>query len=229
MHPYHFSLNLLKAVILRAPAIFPTSRKEEMLRKCQELEADPQVSLQTIEETIFQFGEEIWPYFKAFEEFYKKYGQKKEENSLKDLLSSDLLNKYLEFVRSGGNVNDFRKGSLFETFFTPDEKFLLGEAIIQARHQTLAFVEKLALEEKREEIEELIKKYQDLLNKMKEKLAILEHLAQENPKWAGEILEKIKAVKESFCFLEKNFTLEDLQGMVDYYQGVISLTQPLGY
>jgi hypothetical protein len=221
MHPFHFSLSLLKSVIDNAPKVFPVRRREEMLKIYETMAANPQTTQAEIEKAIIDFGKEIWPYRKAFQEMYKRYGQAKEESLLRDKLNPELLTKFLEFLRKGGRLEDFRHGAVFEETFTAEEKFILGQANLAVHEQIMEEIENLCQGEKKAEFQELLEEFQELEKRLLEKINILKGLANQNPKWAPEINERVRAFEEGFSFIEKTYREEDIDGVIDYYRGVI--------
>jgi hypothetical protein len=221
MHPFHFSLSLLKSVIDNAPKVFPVRRREEMLKIYETMAANPQTTQAEIEKAIIDFGKEIWPYRKAFQEMYKRYGQAKEESLIRDKLNPELLTKFLEFLRKGGRLEDFRHGAVFEETFTAEEKFILGQANLAVHEQIMEEIENLCQGEKKAEFQELLEEFQELEKRLLEKINILKGLANQNPKWALEINERVRAFEEGFSFIEKTYREEDIDGVIDYYRGVI--------
>lgn len=225
MHPHHFSLNLLKRLIDSAPKAFPEEKRQEMAAAYEALLANQQANQSEIEETMIAFGKEIWPYRKAFWQMHERYGHKKEETVVREKLSPELRSKFLAFVSGGGDLEDFRHGAVLEATFTSEEKFALGQAELEAHNQVDAEIEAMCQGEKQAEFQAMVQEYQTLRDKLIEKINILKGMAQQAPKWAAEMEEKARTFEEGFCLLEKSYNLEDIDGAVDYYQGVIEETE----
>ena len=226
LHPHHFSLNILKALIDSAPKAFPAEKRTEMGKSYEALLANLQASQAEIEETMIAFGKEIWPYRKAFWKMHDIYGSKREGVIVKEKLSPELRSKFLEFVSGGGDLEDFRHGAVLEETFTPEEKFTLGQAELEAHDQVDAEIETMCQGEKQAEFQEMVNGFQAFRDKLIEKINILKGMAQQAPKWAGEIEEKARTFEEGFSLLEKSYNIEDIDGAVDYYQGVIDEFSP---
>lgn len=226
MHPHHFSLNILKSLIDSVPKAFPAEKHAEMEKAYQVMLANLQISQAEIEETMIAFGKEIWPYRKAFWKMHDIYGGKKEGAVVKEKLSPALRSKFAEFVSGGGDLEDFRHGAVLEETFTPEEKFALGQAELEAHDQVDVEIETMCQGEKQTEFQGMVKDFQVFRDKLIEKINILKGMAQQSPKWAGEIEEKARTFEEGFCLLEKSYNIEDIDGAVDYYQGVIAEFSP---
>lgn len=61
---------MLKAIVDKAPNIFPQDRRDFMLATINAFEENVEVAADKIETAIADFGKEIWPYRKAFEKIY---------------------------------------------------------------------------------------------------------------------------------------------------------------
>ncbi|MDP3244652.1 MAG: hypothetical protein Q8M83_03265 [bacterium] len=225
LHPHHFTLNLLKSVLDGAPKLFSLERREAMTKEYQALLANQQVGQTEIEEKIVEFGKEIWPYRLAFEKIHNRYGHGKEEEMALAALPPEMQNKFQAFVKDGGCLEDFRKGTVLEQTFTPEEKFILGQTVINIRHRVNVELKTACQKEKATEFNELLEENKKTLVRLNDKINILKGLAGQSPKWEAEIKERVRAFEESFSFIEKSYGEEDIDNAVDYYRGVIEETE----
>lgn len=222
MHPHHYTLSLLKHLLDKTEhTLFPADRLSEMKEEYEKLAADPTQTLEAIENTIAKFGREIWPYQESLEELYRRHGKSREEERLKEKLNPALRQKYEQFLASGGGLTDFRQGSNTEMYFTPEEKFELGQAVLEAHHTTLQEIATSCRADKQNECEEVINEHKEKIERIDKKLAILRELAATSDKWRAEIEDKIRTFEEAFGYLTKTFHESDLDGTIDYYQGII--------
>lgn len=222
LHPHHFTLTLLKGVIDGAPKVFSSARREEMFKEYQNLLANQQISRTEIEEKIIAFGKEIWPYRTTFQKMLDRYGHGKEEALLGQELNPELHNKFQAFIKDGGCLDDFRKGTVLEETFTSEEKFALGQAMLNIRSRILSELETACQNEKAAEFNELLEENKKIRDRWVEKINILKGLAKQSPKWEAEIKERARAFEESFSFIEKSYNEEDLANAVDYYHDIIA-------
>lgn len=221
-HPHHFTISLLKHLLDKAEhTLFPQERLGVMRSEYDKLATNPSATLSDIEGTIAKFGREIWPYHEALEELYKRHGKAREEARVREKLSAELRTKYDQFLAQGGKLSDFRHGAALETYFTPEEKFALGQAVLDAHHSTLQEIASSCRADKKNECEEVIADHKKKLATIEEKLTMLRGLATQSEKWKPEIEDKIKTFEEAFGYLERTFHKEDLDGAIDYYRGMI--------
>lgn len=222
-HPCQFTLDLILKMIERAPVTFPAEKKEEMKKKHAEFLKNKKISCAKIEEMVAKFGREIWPYRKAWEEMYKRYGHPKEGEYFESKLPKPMHDKYFACkVKGGGHcLREYRMCGLMEKCFTPEEKFDLDQAVLFALSQAKADVDKLVLEEKKDEYEKLFEKWSEKQKIMTAKIEELRKLALANPKWQAEILDKIKTIEQGWSIIERDITLEEIEKIIDFYQGAI--------
>lgn len=222
MHPHHYTLSLFKHLLDKTEhTLFPSERLEEIKKEYAQLAADPSTSLPIIEATIKKSGREIWPYQEALEELYRRHGKTKEDERLKEKLDPTLRQKYAQFLATGGSLSDFRQGLHTEAYFSPEEKFALGQAVLDAHQVTLQEIASSCRADKQHECEEVIEDHQQKLLRIDKKLAILKELSATSEKWRAEIEDKITAFEEAFGYLTRTFHESDLDGTIDYYQGII--------
>lgn len=225
MHPQHFSLELLKNLIESAPTAFPQAKKEEMLKAYKTLAANFSAGGEEINHRMIEFGKEIWPYRQALQKMYQSEGKTKEDALIRDILPPELLHKFLEFIRNGGSLEDFRQGAVLETIFTPEEKFILGQAMLKAHEQVMRELNEASLKEKQDDFAAWVQEFEDLKKQMMEKIAVLKEMARTSSKWKSEIEDKIKTLEESFALVERGYNINDVEETIDYYRGVMTETE----
>ncbi|MEW5902387.1 MAG: hypothetical protein AB1715_13060 [Acidobacteriota bacterium] len=223
LHKYQFSLDLLRQAIAKAPRFFPSGRKQDMTDALAAFEADPNASQEDIEAAITAFGKEIWPYRKAFWHIHDTDGRHDENRYLAEMLSPGLRAKYEEFLGKGYRVEDVRRGGVFEDFFTPEEKQALIETKLMAHDRVVEAIESLCVGEHKQVCEDALAGYRAEQQKIEKLIADLKAYAGRSEKWRAEILDKVKVFEAGWSGLEKEVTVDDVRGEIDYYQGVIEL------
>ncbi len=222
-HPCQFTLNLFLEMIEKAPVTFPAEKKEAMKKRYGEFLVDKKIACIRIDEALASFGREIWPHRKAWKEMYEKYGRAKEAEYFEKNLPAKLHDKYFACkVKGEGHcLREYRMSGLMETTFDSDEKFVLDEAVINTLKKTEEEVGALILGEKKEESRELLLKWSGEQKVMAGKIDELKKMAEANPKWREEILDKVKTIEEGWSLVERDITLGDIQQVVDFYRGAI--------
>lgn len=224
LHPHHYTLSLLKHVLNKSEhTLFPEQRLAQMKKEYEALTVDHTASLEDIELAIGRFGREIWPYHEALEELYRRHGKALEEKRVKEKLSPQTKAKYEQFLDSGGGLADFRRGSDLEVYFTPEEKYEIGQAVVETNHTTLQEIASSCRVDRKNECEEVIEDHKQKLARLEKKLSALRRIAEQSEHWKPEILDRVKTFEQSFGYLTRTFHETDLDGAIDYYQGVIEL------
>jgi hypothetical protein len=216
-----YSLQLLREAIEKAPKAFPEERRSAMLAEHARLAADSNVALSQIEDAIVAFGKEIWPYRKAYQEIHDAYG--KDEPYLRETLSPATRTKYGAFVAGGGKLEDVRGGGELERTFTPEEKHEIEEAWLAARERAHRELDALIAGEWKQKFESSLAALRGRQAEIEKRIAALRALAGESPKWAAEILDKVKVFEEGWSGVEREVSEDDIRGEIDYYHGVIEV------
>lgn len=223
MHPHHYTISILKHILDKTEhTLFPPERLLEMHKEYKRLAADPATTLDTVEKTIITFGKELWPYHEGLEELYRRHGKKKEEARVRETLNPELREKYDRYIAAGGSLGDFRRGSDTEVYFTPEEKYELGHAVVEAHAETMREIAGSCRADKQHECEEVIEDHRNKLTRIEKKLLVLRDLARSSDTWRAEIEDKINVFEHAFGYLERTFHESDLDGTIDYYQGIIN-------
>jgi len=222
-HPCQFTLGLLLAMIQKMPVTFPAGKKEAMEKQYEECKKDKKIACGKVENLLVSFGREMWPYQKAWQELYEKYGRVREAEYFEKQLPEALHHKYFACkVKGGGHcLREYRMCGLMETCFDPDEKFFLDETVIGALGKAKDEADKLVLGEKKSEYEKALEKWSAEQKKMETKIEELKKLAAAEPKWQAEIKEKIKTIEHGWSIMERDINLSDIQQVIDFYKGVI--------
>lgn len=220
--PHTYSLQLLREAIEKAPTAFPGDRRKIMQAAHARLAADPNAALPQIEDAIVAFGKEIWPYRKAYQELHDAYGM--DERYLREALSPGTRAKYEEFRKGGGKLEDVRGGAELERAFTPEEKHEIEEAWLAARERAHKELDAKIAGEWKDKFETAVAALRGKQEEIGKKIAALRAFAAESPKWAAEILDKVKVFEEGWSGVEREVTEDDIRGEIDYYRGVIEVS-----
>ncbi|MBI2099283.1 hypothetical protein HYT45_02610 [Candidatus Uhrbacteria bacterium] len=228
MHRYEHILDLLKQVIDKAPKFFPEERRKQMAAELAAMEKDAATPVSKIEGAIISFGKEIWPYRKSFWHVHDE-AKLDEEQYIREKLNPPLREKYEQFLRKGGRIEDIKKEARLEDleiFFSPDELALLAEAKLDAHKRVMEEVDLLCSGEKKEICVNALGEYQKRQKEIAELIDQLRALSAQSEKWASEILDKARKFEEGWSGLAREAQKDDVQREIDYYLGVIQVTEP---
>lgn len=226
MNKHQYSLSLLRSTIDHAPNFFPQGRKKEMEEVYATYAADPTTDIAYIEDALVTFGKEIWPFRKSFWHIHDTDGRHNEEAYFLELLSPALRARYDLFKKKGNKIEDVAKDGEFETFFSPEERVELTTAKLTAHERVLKGIEELCAGEHKELCTQSLGKYREHQARVEELIAQLRGLAEQSIKWRPEILDKARTFAAGWSGLEKEIAEEDVRNEIEYYQGVLALTEP---
>jgi len=231
-HPYAHTLELLMIAVAKLPPGFPLERAESFRASFERfVKAGESAEYKDIHRTIVELGFESWPHRRAYEEMYGRYGRASEEAHLLERLDKGVREKYERFIHDGGKIGyveqarteaELRAPSLFERYFTPEEKFAISQALLTAREDAREEIVGLLAGPKVDEYEARIEHYRAEQKHMQVRVAALASMAEVSGHWREDILARVGAIEEGWSVLEKPYTLDDLDHEVEYWKGTLA-------
>ncbi len=216
-HQYQATIDLIKTVIHRLPAVFPQERHQEMEDAIAALERDPDATLEAIEGKLVEFGMELWPYCEAYDKFYKIYGEAKERKLMKQKLSAPAAVALDKFIADGGDIESVREGSRFEDFFDSDIRAEVIAAELDAHDGVHEEMERLIAGPMANDFAALLADFREKQAAIAKKIDELALLADRMPDRREEILDKVKTLREGFAYIERLPSLDDINHEIQYY------------
>lgn len=229
-HPYVYTLDLLELAIKNLPPTFSEKKTKRYRDKLDQFRKNPTSEYGDIQATIAGLGKESWPFRKAYEETYSRYGRASEESFLLEHLDSGIREKYERFIHEGGKINyiasaksleEMRKPSPFERYFTPEEKFAIEQALLAAREQSRSEINSLVLDKKKEEYDGLVENYKGRQQVLEQKINGLRDLAGVSPKWEPSILDEVRTIEEGWSVVERGVDEAQLEKVLEYWRGTL--------
>lgn len=229
-HPHAYTLDLLKLTIDGLPPTFSAGTRKAFQERLDFFKKNPDEKYEDIRLTIADLGKQSWPYRKAYEEMYARYGRASEESFLLEDLDSGVREKYERFIHEGGKISniwsarsaeDLLRPSPFERYFTPEEKFAIEQALLVARDSARAEIDGLVTGKKSEEYGQLVKSYGGRQRHIEEKIDELRHLSAVSEKWESEINDRIRTLEEGWSVVERGMDLPELERETEYWKGTL--------
>lgn len=231
-HPYAHTLELLMIAVAKLPPGFSADRHEHYRHSFEQFsKAGESAKYEDIHRTIVELGFESWPHRRAYEELYGRYGRASEEAHLLERLDKGVREKYERFIHDGGKIGyveqarteaELRSPSLFERYFTPEEKFAISQALLVAREDAHTEIDGLLGSAKRDEYESRVDHYLTEQKSMQVRVAALSSMSEVSPHWREDIRSRINAIEEGWSVLEKPYSLADLDHEVEYWKGTLA-------
>ena len=178
-------------------------------------------NLRKVEDLIIHFAKALWPYRQAFEEMFKMYRGKMGHPLLKQKMSPILRKKYEQFVESGGDFHELRKGSI-SSFFNHEERVELHKIVIDIECDIRNFARQAVLHSDRTQYEKKILEFQNILGEIEINIEGLQELAdaeEEHPQLAREIREQIRAFEHSIALFGPRVDYEAVCRAREHFAG----------
>jgi hypothetical protein len=233
-HPHAYTLQLFRLAIKHLPPRFDAARAEYYRKRLEEFEADYDMSYEEIRLTITQLGRESWPERQAYQEMYARYGRSSEEAFLLKNLDKGLRAKFEKFIEDGGKINYLERESAvrserellapmpFESYFDPEEKFAIVQALLTARDAARKEIVSLIETGKREEYEQMIQNYRQREASIDRKIKELEQLASTSDRWQESIVDRVRVLEEGWSVMERGVDEEKLDREIEYWRGTLA-------
>jgi len=209
-------LDQLKKVIASAPEVFQAARKEEMTREAEGLSA---AGDEEVEEKMITFGKEIYPTRVAHLKLYRLYVKGGEEAAIRAELPAGLRPQFDKFLFDLGDVEKVCAMDLREADLTEEERGILCAAEAKVHAEAHKKCAEFIRGEKKDEFEAAVKEAYHELEIMEEKIGELRHLAEVNPEFGGEILDKARDFELGIA-TDRGVTVQDIQEEIDFYSGI---------
>lgn len=216
------TLSIFRRLYDYLPPMVPDNVRADMKEALEQLENNPHLTIEELEDTMISFGKKIWPYRKAFYEIVDVYEGKMGETILLNSLSKPIQKKYGEFIAHGGTYRDFIAGSTALDFFDADERAYLSETLVNLRSHIYQHARQAAMTTDKNIY---IKKIEEFQNVQAEIEAVFEHLheladaEQEHPELATEIRAHVRGFEYGLAALGPQPSLDQVAESVDYFTG----------
>jgi hypothetical protein len=229
-HPYEHTMRLLELSLERLPPYFPEQQRTMFLARLEQFKKSAKVPYGDLLRTIVELGKASWALRRAYDAIYAKYGMASEEALLLKNLDDGVRQKFETFITEGGKLDyvaraksaeELRSPSPFEQYFTPEEKFAIEEALLNAKEQARWEINNLCVAEKRPEYQELVAQYQKSQQRVEALIEELRQLAKAGGRWEREILGQVRAFEEGWSVLERGVDEVRVSQELEYWKGTI--------
>lgn len=214
-HPHKYALDLFKLAIDRIPVVAPKELIEQAHKDFEAMSANPSVSGEAIDDVNTKLGRAMWPYLKAYDELYAKYGKQKEDEVFLETLRPDVKEHYQKWNHAKS----------LEDEFAPEEKFVIEEARLDAVEAARGEVDVMLQGEKRAEYDAALKVWMDRQKEILDRLDVLRRMAAESDKWGPEINGKIRAFEAGWAPTEKDPELYEVEKEIENWRGVLEVSE----
>lgn len=220
-HSVRYTLAIFRRLFQSLPPLVPRERRDDMKQALEQMEHNMSLSLDELEDTMIVFGKQVWPYRRAYQEFYDLYDGRLGEQMLRQALFPAMKKKYDLFLAHGGSYRDLHGGGPLG-FFESEERMALCEALVEVRQTLREYVSQAVVTEEREEYQARIYEFHEILDDMEARLATLRTMAdneQEHPELAAEIREQVRAFEYGLCALHHEPSYDAVCQSAEHFEG----------
>jgi hypothetical protein len=185
------------------PPSVPKEIREDIAQAREQVRSNVALTLVELEDTMTYIGKLLWPYREAFQEFFRVYEGDLGEQYLLRKFTPEMKRKYQTFKENGGTFRDLHAGTNV-SFFTPDERVKVCEALIGVEEEIRAYAVQAILSTDERRYEKRVEEFKKILEDMENRLNALRTMADmegEHPELAAEIREQIRGFEQGFALL----------------------------
>lgn len=219
-HPHQSLLEEYQIAIQNLVPTVPKEIKEEAQNAHDALAANENATEEQIQEALVKTGRAEYPHRHAFKEMTETVTEAKRVEMVLEHVDETVRGKLKHLLDSNVALDEITKSSMFETDFTPEERYQVEDALLDAADH---LKEELAesVQEKSKDYDALVKKWEGVAAKIEEQIAVLESLKNQDAKWRDEIGEKVKRFREGFSVTEQDPELVEVEKEIEYWRGTL--------
>ena len=219
-HPQAAFLKEFEVAIDHLVPTVPADLKKEAQALLTDLKANPKATEDEIRAAVVRIGRAEYPHRHAWAELTTPTKEAKLQEIVFDHIDASVRKKIESCLASGVNLDQFVRSPLFEESLTPEERYQVEDAILDAPHHIDELLEKTITADS----PTYKKAYDRWLNEEEKILAAidkLEAMQHKDPKWKDEIVHKVARFREGFSVTETDPTLEEVEREIEYWEGVL--------
>jgi hypothetical protein len=216
-HPHASILKEYQIAIDHIVPSVPDVLKKEAQAMHDKLLADEDATLEEIEAALVKTGEAEYPHRKASEEIAGKLEATTRLTLVLEHVDENVRAKLSKHLDAGVPLEEILRSDIFETEFTPEERYQVEDALLDAADHVREEMAK-AIDPNSEKYKKLVEKWKKHMEAIEAKLAELEKMASKDPKWKEEILNKVERFREGFSVTEEDPDLEVIEKEIEYWK-----------
>jgi predicted Zn-dependent peptidase len=215
------TVELFRKMYEELPPLFPAETRKKMNHALLHLEKDSTLTVKEVEDTMIVFGYEVWPWLRAYREFFVMAETRIGEHFLISRLSRNGQRRYQEFLSYGGTLNDLRSGKGLDFFLDEDQQDF-RKALIELRREIKDYTDRMIIGLEKDKYFRRVEEFSAVLTSLKSGLDQLNKLAdeeQDHPAIADEIRSKVRSFEYGLCFLGPEQNLEIVNNLPEHFAG----------
>lgn len=220
-HPHKALLDEFNYALDHLPLTVPAEIAEQGKTLHAELAANPEATAGQIHDALVTVGKQEFPYRKAYQEMIGTVSASRLIELVLEHLENEVKVKVQHWLTSGVTLDALTKSSMFETDFTAEERYQIEDGILHAAEHIKEEAPE-QIKERQTEYDKLVAVWGGKQTQMQEKIEELRALANKDPKWREEILDKVKTLEEGWSVVERDPQLLEIEKEIEYWHGTIA-------
>lgn len=215
------TLTIFERLGKQLPPLVPEQIVSDLRHALEQARHNYTLSVEELEEMVLAFGKKLWPYRKAFDEFYDMYEGELGESFLTARMSASLKKRYKEFLSHGGSFRDLHHGRPAQ-FFAVVERSELCTLLIGTREDVWKHTVQAVTSTQQRRYQDRIVEFHTILEDIDKRLDTLRAMAedeQEHPELASEMREQIKGFEHGLCLLGPHTGHEAVCYSIPHFHG----------
>lgn len=217
-HPHQALLDEYTFAIKHLAPTVPKEVKEEAIKMHAALLANAKADEDEIRAALSKTGLAEYPHRHAFTELTKTVEGERRLAMVLEHVDENVRAKLKKHLDAGVPLEEITGSQLFETEFTPEERYQVEDALLDAQDHLKEEMEK-TVDPSSAAYQSQLKKWSEYAQQLIKKIDELESLKDKDPKWRDEIVEKGKRFREGFLVTEPDPKLEEVEKEIEYWRG----------
>ncbi len=215
-HPHQAMLDEYKIAIDRLVPTVPEEVKTKALEAHAALSANPEATEEQIRQALFETGVAEYPHRRAFAELTAAGTDTRRAEIVLEHVEAGVHDKLKKLLDSGVSFGELTHSGLFETEFTPDERYQIEDALLDADiHIREEFGE--AAKKEGETYQKLFAKHKKAQEELLAKIEELQAIGVKNPASREEVEASVARFREGFSVTEPDPDLAEIENEISYW------------
>lgn len=220
MHPHLALLNEFRYAIDHMVSTVPASVKEDAEQVYAALVANSSATEPEILEACERIGRAEYPHRKAFHQLMGNLEASTRIQLVLDHVDETVRAFLKEHLDAGVPLDTLTSSAVFETSLTPEQKYQVEDALLDAADHVKDELAKKA-DPNSAAYKKALSSWEDHAQVVQAKIDELRELANKDPKWKAEILDRADRFAQGFLVTEKDPELEEVEKEIEYWKGVL--------
>jgi len=216
------TLSIFKIFYDKLPPLVPADIMLAMKKALEEFQSDDNADVADVENTMVKFGYQVWPWHKAHKEYLMKAEEQMGNHFLMPRLPKTMQEKYKKYSEYGMTHADLYSGRPALEYFTPEERAVLGGALVDARNDLDDYVDHQISSLDNEKYLQRVEELNQILADVKQKLDNLRAMADkeyDHPSLANEIRARVTGFEHGLCWLAPDLDKEQVDNAWEFFRG----------